>query len=724
MDFASAVGQIARWLQLSALPLPSAQIPMDYIGINIATSSDPEVDNYILDRLVELNIKQVRMDFSYDSLDGPGQRLLEKLLKNDFEVMLDLFPPLDEAKALYQNGNAQHKWREFLDTVFERYQGKVPLFEIGSTPNRGRWSGFSFLSFQSAWSIAIESAKGLDLRLAGPNVSDFEPLYNASFLRFMKRLGRSPEIHSDNLFVERVVEPEAYDHRVFGNMATSLLKLNLLKKARILAHIGVSNGAQETICTYKCWTEKRLARRSAWPEQKRVDYLLRYLALAAGSGALRRVYWGPLICARDGLISDQVESYPVIDQVSYYQSVRGALEDFQITDGFHALAHAVKRLSGSHCRTLLHQPDGLSVLSLESETNGQSYLCWCRDGQSWPLDSVFEAKDLRGATYFSACGNTVDEQVVISEQPLFIEFSSPSTLPTLERCGSIGRGDTIHLSSPKHRSVGDHEGSWRGAAMLRANSQRADLDTLGGLRPSIIPTLEETGVLRDARNRIWNVKDPRGICDHVSVKLNRVVGLKRLTYRFRPSKGRRHWNNACEMLRRGIKTPLPVAYYEQINKPGIRDSWYLCEFIPGAFSARDVYGAIRDGASEYRGIDKQAWFKCLAEFTCEMHNKQIVHRDLSAGNLLLRQLEDGTVEPYLIDIGRAWLGNGSGLKQRHRLQDLMRIGYKLNWTDRRSFVMCYEAHMGRPFSTLWKVPFHYYDYKQRFKKAIKPKRKK
>jgi hypothetical protein len=540
----------------------------------------------------------------------------------------------------------------------------------------------------------------------------------------MRRLGRSPEVHSDNLFVERVVEPEAYDHRVLGSMATSLLKLNLLKKARILAYIGASNGSQETICTYKCWTEKRLARRSAWPEQKRVDYLLRYLALAASSGALRRVYWGPLICARDGLISDQVENYPIIDQVSYYQSVRGALEDFQITDGFHALAYAVERLSGSNCRTLLHQPNGLSVLSLQSESSGHAYLCWCRDGMSWPLESVFEAKDLLGATYFSACGNTLEEQVVISEQPVFIEFLSSSILPVLGRCSGVINNDTIHLSSPEHRSVEDHEGPWRGAAMLRVNSQRSDLVTVGGLRPSILPTLEETGVLRDARNRIWNVKDPRGLCDQVSVKLNRVVGLKRLTYRFRPSKGKRHWNNACEMLRRGVKTPLPVAYYEQANKPGIQDSWYLCEFIPSAFSARDVYGALRDGASEYRGIDKQAWFKCLAEFTCEMHNKQIVHRDLSAGNLLLRQLEDGTVEPYLIDIGRAWLGNGSGLKQRHRLQDLMRIGYKLNWTDRQAFVKCYESHLGRAFSALWKVPFHYYDYKQKFKKAIKPKRKK
>ncbi|MEH6571530.1 MAG: hypothetical protein V7709_20775, partial [Halioglobus sp.] len=177
--------------------------------------------------------------------------------------------------------------------------------------------------------------------------SDFEPFYNASILAYMGRFGRTPRVHTDNLFVERVIEPEAYDHRVFGRLATHWLKLNLLKKARILQLIGADNGATELMCTYKCWTSKRLARRSPWPDQKRVDYLVRYLALATASGALRRVYWGPLICARDGLISDQVDAYPVIDQVSYYQKVRGELSNFTINSGFSALAHAVKRFSGA-----------------------------------------------------------------------------------------------------------------------------------------------------------------------------------------------------------------------------------------------------------------------------------------------------------------------------------------------------------------------------------------
>jgi len=108
-----------------------------------------------------------------------------------------------------------------------------------------------------------------------------------------------------------------------------------------------------------------------------------------------------------------------------------------------------------------------------------------------------------------------------------------------------------------------------------------------------------------------------------------------------------------------------------------------------------------------------------------MHNKQIIHRDLSAGNLMLRKCDNGTIEPMAIDIGRAriWSGPGSKVTHRDRLQDLMRIAYKLNWEDRTLFVQRYEAHLGKALSRFWRVPFMYYDNKQSFKKTIKGKLK-
>ena len=178
------------------------------------------------------------------------------------------------------------------------------------------------------------------------------------------------------------------------------------------------------------------------------------------------------------------------------------------------------------------------------------------------------------------------------------------------------------------------------------------------------------------------------------------------------------------MTRRGVSTPLPVAFFERPAQSGVKDSWYLCEYIPDAFSAREVYAAFRDGADQFKGLDKASWFSLLSTFVCEMHNRQIVHKDLSAGNLLIHQLPNGLMQPMLIDIGRAWLGRGSGLKLHHRMLDLIRIAYKLNWQDREAFIHTYESHLGRPLSVLWRIPFHYYDNKQALKKFLKRKLRK
>lgn len=724
-EFISAIGQCLRLLSTDHLPDANLQVPENFFGVNVAPGDTPDCDDYILARLEELGIKQVRMDFSYDSPEGPAARLLHRLLEAETDVMLDLLPPLDEARSIDEDVDAQQRWRKFVEDCLRNYAGKVALFEIGNTPNRGKWSGFSSRGFLIANHIAYQVAADYPVQLVGPNVSDFEPLYNASYLGLLRRLGATPALHSDNLFVERVLEPEAYDHRVLGTLAREPLKLNLVKKARLLQRLGQNVGANELLCTYTCWTIKRLQRRSAWPEQKRVDYLVRYLALAAASSALTRVYWGPLICSRDGLINDGTSDYPIVDQVSFYQRVRGEVASFKPTPAFSALAHTVKRLAGARCINADHDPKGVSVFYYQGKHGDHFLLAWTRDGQAWPLEALLPAESLAHAEFQDASGKPLENPLVVTEQPLFIDLDGPLRSGSCNKLQTQDISEVIHLSSPDWQSVGFADENWYGAHMLRATERAADRALASRLHPDLLPGLPETRVLRDARNRLWNVADPRGLCDQVTVKLNRVKGIKRFTYRFYPSKGRRHWNNACEMLRKNVATPLPLAFFEAPERPGVRDSWYLCQFIPDAFSAREVYAALNRGEQMYRGLDKAAWFELLSGFVCHMHNKQIIHRDLSSGNLLLQQQDDGTVIPMAIDIGRAriWSGVGSKVRTRHRLLDLIRIAYKLNWQDRARFISHYEAHLGKPLSPLWRVSFWYYDSKQTLKKAMKGKRR-
>ena len=711
------------WGYLSHKSQAPLRIPEDFFGINIASSEDERCDDYVLDRLRELGINNVRMGFSYCSFDGPATRFLDKLLDEKFKVSLVVLPPLDMARKMLVDQGVQEQWRIFVAEVFSRYARRVEVFEIGSTPNRKKWSGFNPRSYLQAWTIACEAAKEHAIILAGPNIQDFEPFYNAALLAAMRRLSRAPDIHTNNLFVERVIEPESYDHRVLGRWATNLLKLNLVKKARILHSLGKKVGCRQTFSTCKFWSTKRLRRWSLYPQDKKVDYLARYLLLAATSGTLSRVYWGPMICGRDGLIDDLAEDYPTIDHSSFYKRVRGDVDDFTVTPAFFALGYVAQRLRKAYCDRAVSDVNGINHFAFTGADDEVFHVCWCRDGQAYRLDELYSAEQLAEAVFTQACGKTIDSPVTINERPLFIDFPHKTSQLFPERRSVMKKSktDILFVAMPEVQALPWKNRHWRGAFTSTAELPSPALGDR--LAPEEIGQQAELTVLRDRRNRLWNIAHPLDEERQLTVKFNRPRGSKRLLYLFKSSKGLRHWNTASRMLHKGISTPMPVAFYERHRFSGVRDSYYVCEFIPGAFSSRQVCNAFRQGQTEYRGLDKQQWFDLLSGFICKMHNAGILHRDLSVGNLMLTQDNEGKITPYLIDIGRAKLFK-QPLVGRLRILDLIRICYKLDWSDRELLIRSYCKNWGRSLPSYWRFAVKYYDIKQGSKKTLKAKFKK
>ena len=708
------------WGHLSHKPQALLRIPKDFFGINIASSEDERCDDYVLDRLRELGINNVRVAFSYCGFEGPAARFLDKLLNEQFEVSLVVLPPLEMARKMLLDREVQEQWRGFLGEVFSRYAQRVEVFEIGSTPNRRKWSGFRPRSYLQAWHIACEAAKDYTVILAGPNIQDFEPFYNAGLLSAMRRHFRVPDIHTNNLFVERVIEPEAYDHRVLGRWATNLLKLNLIKKACILQSLGKRVGCKQTFSTCKFWSVKRLRRLSAYPQDKKVDYLVRYLVLAATSKALGRVYWGPMICGRDGLIDDLAENYPRIDHSSFYKRVRGDVADFTVTPAFFALGYLNQRLRLAYCDQAISNVNGVNHFAFTGSDNEVFHICWCRDGQAFWLKDLYSDEQLAGAVFTNACGKTISFPNVINERPLFIDFPQLTTqqLPEAQSGMKPNHSKIVYASLPKLQGLPWENQEWRGA--FNSTAKLPSLSLGNQLAPEEVVQRPELAVLRDRRNRLWNIAHPLDSQQQLTVKFNRPRGIKRLTYLIKPSKGKRHWNNASSMFQRGINTPTPVAFYERHRFGGVRDSYYICEFIPEAFSSRHVCNALGKGQKEYRGLNKQQWFELLTGFICKMHDARILHLDLSVGNLMLTQGDDGKITPYLIDIGRAKVVKKI-LDGHQRILDLMRICYKLDWPDRELLIQCYCKHWGRSFSSYWRLAVKYYDLKQGSKKYLKGK---
>ena len=719
--FASAVRQLPAWFRQRHAFNQPVVVGTEMLGVNIATSEDPECDDYVVARLEELGIRHVRMDFSYGSRGAAAERLLQRVLAEGYAVFLDILPPLEDAKVLHVDAGAQQRWRMFVRNVLADYGAGLVAVEIGATPNRGKWSGFSMGSFMAAWVIAAEEAEGLPIPLAGPNISDFEPLYNWAFLRAMRRSGRVSDIHTNNLFVERVVQPELYDHRVFGRWAGKHLKLNLFKKTRVLASISQAFGINQTYCTYTCWTLKRLKRWHAQAEDKSADFLLRYLTIAAASGAFDRVYWGPLICSRDGLISCANDDYPNTDNVSFYESVRGKVADFRKTAAFNAFANAARLLQDTLCVQGFSGDNGLFHFIFEAAQGGEFHILWCLDRSQTSLAQLYPDHALSNARGLGPDGQEYGVMpIAVTERPLILRWANAQQafrpLPAdLAAVSDVKRDGILVRPLDTRQTVKLAQDGWQGVVAVPLG---VDLQAhVARFLPQQLEHLAVEATLRNQRNRVWNVQI-QGESGQQTVKLNRARGIKRVSYHFRDSKGKRHWNNACEMLRRGVNTPEPLAFFERERRTGVQDNYYVSCFIAGSFSCRDVFAAFKQGESSFRGRSRQEWLEALAGFVANMHRRGVVHRDLSAGNILVTD-DNAELEFYLIDIGRAHVSAPGKRKWREHMSDLKRICFKMTPQDREVFMRAYGDAEGSSIPRGWQLSLRSYHWKIGTKRALK-----
>ena len=545
-------------------------------------------------------------------------------------------------------------------------------------------------------------------------------LCSIQLLSEMQFQGYAPTIYSNNLFVERVVQPEAFDHRALSRFLTNVGRLNLVKKARVMKTIGQQYGADKMICTYTCWTSRRLRRWSIAPEGKKSDYLVRYLIKAATTGALSRVYWGPLVCNRDGLIDDGSTDYPVIDNVAFYKSIRGERTSFVVQEAFHAYASIIRLLSDAKCIQAINADKGLHHFIFKTANEKQLHIMWTTDRGCVDISLLYTADQLARGHIFDALGKKFEEKILsFNERPVFIEFEQEESLKLSQQ--QIANIDpqpqgVIFGLVDKIRYLPWTEGKWRGALAIKPGEDAVRMTQ--ALLPEHLLSLPQLSVHRDQRNKVWSIQHPLNPDARLVVKENRAKGIKKITYRFKASKGQRHWNNAWEMLRRGVRSPMPIAYFEQTTDAGITDNYYICEYIDAAFSIRDAFTAFGQGQEDYQGFSKERVIQAVANYSCKMHDEKIIHHDLTGGNLLVTTDND-ELTITAIDIGRAKINFKKALTEQQRLFDLMRCCYKLNWSNRKLFLAYYTDAYGRQFSRSWQLSLSYYDWKQKTKKKLK-----
>jgi hypothetical protein len=144
--------------------------------------------------------------------------------------VVHLVQPFDDAFMMAEPA-AQEKWEQFVTAICKEFGRGLFAIEVGSTINRRRWAGYNTEGFFAAWDIAHKIIRSSGITLIGPNISDFEPFYTFSILEQLAEDAMLPDMHTNNLFCERVTEPERYDHRILGFQWATRLKVNLVKKS-------------------------------------------------------------------------------------------------------------------------------------------------------------------------------------------------------------------------------------------------------------------------------------------------------------------------------------------------------------------------------------------------------------------------------------------------------------------------------------------------------------
>ncbi|MCX7014340.1 MAG: hypothetical protein NTW86_17615 [Candidatus Sumerlaeota bacterium] len=346
-----------------------------FFGLNCPPSPTPELEDLVFGAIREIGVRTVRVDWGYESDGLLAARWIERLLGAGIDVLLHLVQPSSDASRM-DSRDARGRWIDFLDPIFERFAGRVRCFEIGSTPNRHSWSGYTIRDYVAACRIAQESAAPHAVELAGPNTSDFAPYFTIGLLDACRRAGVRFQAMTDNLFVDRAGAPEAYDPSVAGRVLKNVARLDLVRKEAVLAAIGRTFGIPRAYCTYTSYTlnlggETRKSRkrpdRYVSPETY-ADYLARYFTLSAAAGALARVYWGNVAGYYKGLLNDGVRHRPDPPTAHHKYTNLGKADDYERRPALAAFRHVVQRLQGARFLEALSARDPFVFLFQRGET--------------------------------------------------------------------------------------------------------------------------------------------------------------------------------------------------------------------------------------------------------------------------------------------------------------------------------------------------------------------
>lgn len=158
-------------------------------------------------------------------------------------------------------------------------------------------------------------------------------------------------------------------------------------------------------------------------------------------------------------------------------------------------------------------------------------------------------------------------------------------------------------------------------------------------------------VIYDKRNQLRVIEAPDGTLVNakrycVPHALNRVV----YSLGIRQPKGRRAFLYPARLLERGIDTPEPIAYIEQRHCGLLGLSYFVSVQSPLRYTLYTLSNATEGTYEELA--------EAVGRFVAMMHEREVLHLDLSPGNILWDKDEQG-YHFAVVDINRMRFGKVS-----------------------------------------------------------------
>nr|WP_294937030.1 lipopolysaccharide kinase InaA family protein [uncultured Flavobacterium sp.] len=182
---------------------------------------------------------------------------------------------------------------------------------------------------------------------------------------------------------------------------------------------------------------------------------------------------------------------------------------------------------------------------------------------------------------------------------------------------------------------------------------------------------------------------------------------------FRKSKARRSFDFACLLLEKGIGTPQPIAYYENFDLIGLKDSYYVSEHFKCDLTFREL--VVHPDYENHEVILRQ-----FTRFSFDLHEKGVEFLDHSPGNTLIKKVDKEHYEFYLVDLNRMKFHDSLGFKTRMR--NLSHLTPKKEMVEVISdeYAKLYGMEYAKVFNKLWKYTV---EFKRKLRRKEKLKKK-